>query len=93
MITCIVSIVTKPSEHERFVTATRALREATIEEDGNLEYSIWVPLDGSSEVLVFERWADQAAIDVHGKSRHLADFRAAVKGAVAAAPITTRSDT
>jgi quinol monooxygenase YgiN len=93
MITCTVRIVTKPTEHERFVAATKALREATIEEEGNLEYSLWVPLDGSNEVLVFERWADQAAIDVHSDSSHLADFRAAVKGAVAATPVTTRSET
>jgi quinol monooxygenase YgiN len=90
MITCTVRIVTKPTEHERFVAATKALREATIEEEGNLEYSLWVPLDGSNEVLVFERWADQAAsmcIVV------LASGRLQGRGQAVAATPSTRSET
>jgi quinol monooxygenase YgiN len=92
VITCTVHIVTKPTEHDRFVTAVTALRDATVLEDGNLEYSLWSPMDGSSEVLVLERWKDQPAIDLHSASEHMATFRAAVKGAVAAAPVSTRSE-
>lgn len=92
MITCTVHVVTKPTEHDRFVSAAKALRDATVEEEGNLEYSLWTPVDGGNEILVLERWKDQAAIDVHSAAEHMATFRAAVKGAVAVAPVSTRSE-
>lgn len=92
MITYTVRVVTRPTEHDRFVAAAQVLRDATVQEEGNLEYSLWTSADGASEVLVVERWTDQAAIDAHGQSPHLAEFRTAVKGAVAEPPVSTRSE-
>jgi quinol monooxygenase YgiN len=89
VITHTVHIVTKPSEHDRFVAAAKALRDASVKEDGNVEYSLWAPIDGGSEVVVVERWRDQAAVDAHHTADHMAVFRAAVKGAVAQAPTST----
>lgn len=91
MITHTVHVITKRSEHDRFVAAARALREASVREEGNIEYSLWAPLEGGSEVLVVERWRDQAAVEAHQGAEHMAAFRAAVKGAVAAAPTSTRA--
>jgi quinol monooxygenase YgiN len=91
VITHTVHVITKPSEHERFVAAARALRDASVKEDGNIEYSLWAPLEGGPEVLVVERWHDQAAVEAHRASTHMAAFRAAVKGAVAVAPTSTRA--
>lgn len=92
MITFTVHVRTKPSEHDRFVAAARALREESVKEHGNVEYSLWSPLDGGDEVLVVERWADEAAVEAHHQAAHLAAFRAAVKGAVAAPPASARYD-
>ena len=92
MITHTVHVITKPSEHERFVTAARALRDASVQEDGNVEYSLWAPLDGGNEVLVVERWRDQAAVESHHNAGHMGTFRSAVKGAVAAPPRSTRAE-
>jgi quinol monooxygenase YgiN len=89
VITHTVHIVTKPSEHDRFVAAAKALRDASVKEDGNVEYSLWAPIDGGSEVVVLERWRDQAAVESHHAAEHMATFRAAVKGAVAKAPTST----
>jgi quinol monooxygenase YgiN len=89
VITHTVHIVTKPSEHDRFVAAAKALRDASVKEEGNVEYSLWAPIDGGNEVVVVERWRDQAAVEAHHTAEHMAAFRAAVKGAVATAPTST----
>ncbi len=92
MITMVVRIRTKPAEHDRFVAAARVLRAASVAEEGNVEYSLWEPSGGGDEVLVVERWQDQAAMDAHHDSAHLAAFRAAVKGALAEPPTSFRAD-
>ena len=92
MITHLVHVITKPSEHERFVAAARALRDASTQEDGNVEYSLWAPLDGGNEVLVVERWRNQAAVESHHNAEHMSTFRSAVKGALAAPPRSTRAE-
>jgi quinol monooxygenase YgiN len=86
VITHTVHIVTRPSEHDRFVAAAKTLRDASVKEAGNIEYSLWAPIDGGSEVVVLERWRDRAAVEAHHAAEHMATFRAAVKGAVAAPP-------
>jgi quinol monooxygenase YgiN len=92
LITHLVHVTTKPSEHDRFVAAARALLDASVQEDGNVEYSLWAPLDGGNEVVVVERWRDQAAVEAHHKTEHMSTFRRAVKGAVAAPPRSTRAE-
>jgi quinol monooxygenase YgiN len=92
VITYTVCVTTRPSEHERFVAAARALRDASVKENGNLEYSLWAPLDGDNQVLVIERWRDQDAVESHHQSPHMSTFRAAVKGAVAAPPRSSRAE-
>lgn len=92
MITHLVHITTRPSEHDRFVAAAKALRDASVQEEGNIEYTLWAPLDGGSEVVVVERWRDQAAVEAHHDAEHMGTFRAAVKGAVAAPPRSTRAE-
>ena len=69
MITHTVHVITKPSEHDRFVAAARALRDASVSEEGNIEYSLWAPLEGGHEVLVVERWRDQAAVEAPSGGR------------------------
>jgi quinol monooxygenase YgiN len=92
VITHTVHIITKPAEHERFVSAARVLRDASVQEDGNIEYTLWSPLDGGSQVLVVERWRDEAAVAAHHSGTPMAAFQAAVKGAVAAPPRSTRAE-
>jgi quinol monooxygenase YgiN len=91
MITHTVRVITRPSEHERFVAAARALRDASVQEEGNVEYTLWAPLDGGNELLVLERWRDEAAVQAHQAAEHMSAFRKAVKGAVAAPPQSTRA--
>lgn len=92
MIAVTLHVVTKPTEHDRFVAAARVLRDTTVQEPGNIEYSLWLPVDGGNEVVVVERWRDDEAMVAHTQTDHMAAFRAAVKGAVAAPPTSVRAD-
>lgn len=40
-------------------------------EDGNLCYAYYLPADGSSELLLVERWRDEDALEAHGDSENM----------------------
>jgi quinol monooxygenase YgiN len=56
--------------------ALERLAAATRREPGCLEYSLHVRNGAPAEVFIYERWRDSAALDRHGSSPHLAEFRA-----------------
>jgi len=54
------------------------IADAIREEDGNLGYRYFVPIDDPETVLLIDRWRDQAAIDAHHASpmmKQLAQLR------------------
>lgn len=55
---------------ERMLLASRA-------EDGCLEYAYAVDVADPGLVRVFEVWRDQAALEAHFRTDHLAEWRAA----------------
>ncbi|QYJ08240.1 putative quinol monooxygenase [Qipengyuania flava] len=59
-----------------------ATRKAMVEmvrasraEDGCLDYSFASDLADPDTLVLFERWRDQAALEAHGKSAHMAEFQ------------------
>lgn len=68
-----------PERLDALVAATRA-------EDGCLEYSAHLRLDEPGRVLFYERWRDQAALDAHSRSAHVAAYREFAGPRLAAAP-------
>ena len=46
----------------------------------------WTDLADPDTLILFERWRDQAALDAHGKSAHMAEFQKVM----AANPPTSR---
>jgi len=57
---------------------------ATRQEPGCLMYVAHVHAEDPRRVLFYERWKDQAALDAHNASAHLAAFRALVGPRLAA---------
>jgi quinol monooxygenase YgiN len=58
-----------------------ATRKAIVEmvrasraEDGCIDYAFASDLADPDTLILFERWRDQAALDAHGKSDHMAAF-------------------
>jgi quinol monooxygenase YgiN len=54
---------------EKMLAASRA-------EDGCLAYSYAIDVEDPGLVRVFESWRDQAALDAHFRTPHLAEWRA-----------------
>jgi quinol monooxygenase YgiN len=53
---------------------------ATNQEDGCLHYSYARDIDDPDLIHIFERWRDQAALDGHSASLHVAAFGKAMAG-------------
>ena len=60
------------------LAALAAVIAATRKEPGCQEYAAHVHTEDPCRVFFYERWQDQAALDGHNASAHLAAFRASV---------------
>ncbi|MBU1041192.1 MAG: antibiotic biosynthesis monooxygenase [Proteobacteria bacterium] len=69
---------------ETELLALAAVVGATRQEPGCQEYAAHVHAEDPKRVLFYERWQDQAALDAHNASAHLATFRSAVGPRLAA---------
>lgn len=70
-----------PREIERLQDAITAQLAATNAEEGCLHYSFARDVTNPDRLIVSERWRDQAAIDAHFASSHMAAFNAALASA------------
>ena len=66
-----------PENLERFRPHMEAMLAASRAEDGCLTYSYAVDVADPGLIRVFEAWRDQAAIDAHFQTPHMAAWRAA----------------
>lgn len=70
-----------PENHSKVVEAVEPLVEATLAEEGNVTYGFWAHPTESGLFRIHEEWVDQAAIDEHMASAHMAAFLAALADA------------
>ena len=78
MILVTASARLRPETRDEALAAAQRMRAATLEEPGCQEYSFWLAIDDPDSILVFERWADQAALDTHLTAPHTREFGAAI---------------
>ena len=71
-----------PETMPQFRAAGAKMIAETNREDGCLHYTFAEDVADPGLVLISERWRDQAAIDAHSKSAHMAEFLGAM-GAMA----------
>jgi quinol monooxygenase YgiN len=73
----VAGTVRVPAENvARFRPHMDAMLAASRAEDGCLAYSYAVDVQDPGLIRVFEAWADQAALEAHFRTRHLAAWRA-----------------
>jgi len=60
--------------------AFEKMRAATLEEPGCIAYQAYAGRSDEGTIFVFEKWQDQAALDTHFASPHMAEFGAALGG-------------
>lgn len=66
-----------PQNLERFKPHMLAMLQASRAEDGCIEYSYAEDVAEPGLIRVFEAWRDQAALDAHFQTAHMATWRAA----------------
>lgn len=67
-----------PANHDAALAAVGPLVQATLAEEGNITYGFWVHPAELGEFRVYEEWADQAALDAHFATPHMAEFMGAM---------------
>lgn len=65
-----------PGEIDKFAEAARIMVEATHQEEGCLHYSFARDMANPDILRIAERWTDDAALDAHLTSPHMAAFGA-----------------
>lgn len=76
---------TAPGDLDRLADAMKAQVAATNAEDGCELYCFSRDVTDPDTLIISERWRDQAAIDAHFHSAHMATFNDALKSATISA--------
>lgn len=82
----IAHLVAKPGKEQALVDAVLAIVPGVRKEPGCIAYSPHVSREHPGTVVMYEVWADQAALDVHGSGANLQGL-AAQFGDLLAEPI------
>ena len=77
-----------PAQRDTFIAAAQAVHAATRAEAGCEHYSFSADIDDPGRFHLSERWADQAALDAHMATPHMAEFMGSLAGVVKAGDIT-----
>jgi quinol monooxygenase YgiN len=80
----------KPEARDRAIEAAARMQEASRAEPGCQDYGFWIAIDDPNEMFIFEHWDDQAALDAHFATPHLAEFAAAISEWIDGTPEITR---
>ena len=74
------TITTEPEGRHVFLTAVAPMVAATRAESGCHEYAFTPDPDDATRVLLYELWEDQAALERHFVSDHMAHWQEVSKG-------------
>lgn len=77
-ITLLAALTFSEPVDQTVFAALEAVMAATRLEPGCVEYAAHTHATDPRRVVFYERWQDQAALDSHNASAHLAAFRAVV---------------
>ncbi len=67
-----------PSNTQRALDDSVIMAAATVSEEGNIAYSITADHTETGLLHVFERYRTPGDLEAHGRSAHMAEFRAAM---------------
>jgi quinol monooxygenase YgiN len=62
----VATLTAKPGQETALRTALQSIIPEVLRERGCVEYAMHVDRKTASRVVMFERWADQEALDSHG---------------------------
>ncbi len=72
----VVELGMGPGQLDAFLERARGHAETCLEEEaGCLRFDILVPEEAGDQVFLYEVYADQAAVDMHMATPHMASYR------------------
>lgn len=71
------TITTEPGGREPFLSAVQPMVAATLDEAGCHEYAFAPDPNDDNRIMLYELWDDQASLDAHFASDHMADWQRA----------------
>ncbi|MDQ6811583.1 MAG: antibiotic biosynthesis monooxygenase [Actinomycetota bacterium] len=86
MIVVIGRVVTDAAKREQLVRIAHAVASTSREEEGCRSYRIYEDTEISNEFVFVEEWEDQAALERHFGTPHVAEFMQAIPETVVATP-------
>ena len=87
MIVVLATLTGRPDKRDEIAAALVEAAAATREEDGCLSYAFARDLDDEDRYLAVERWRDQAALDAHFGTPHMAALLGRADELLAAPPV------
>lgn len=77
MYTIMAKLTARPGKEQDLVAAIAGLTKKTREEAGCISYTPHVVANNPSEIIIFEQYVDEAALQFHANSPH---FKAVFEG-------------
>jgi quinol monooxygenase YgiN len=74
VIVLVVGFEARPGTTDALRAALDDIARASTAEAGCLEYTLHEDRDDPHRFVLYERWADQAALDEHDQTAHVHDF-------------------
>lgn len=90
MIVVAGKVTVKPDARADAVAAAQRMADATRAEPGCISYGFYADVGDPNTILIFEEWADEAALQRHFATPHMAAFAAEIPRFVAGASAIKR---
>ena len=73
-----------PGQRDAFVTIARAhgARSLTLEAGNCLSFEVFAPVDSETQIILVEKYVDEAALHAHWNSAHMAEYSARVEAMI-----------
>jgi quinol monooxygenase YgiN len=78
MIVMAVAFTVKTEHRDAVMTAMKTMAKHTLQENGCHDYSFYAHFDDPQKIFLFEEWKDQACLDAHFETEHMAVFKEAI---------------
>ena len=84
MILVVAKAQAKAGEAQALMQAAKICIEATLQEEGNISYTMLQEVFDENKFTFLEKWESLQALDAHSKSAHFQAFGASVQSLLAA---------
>jgi quinol monooxygenase YgiN len=90
VLTVIATLEAKTGKEDELERELHALTQATLEEEGCINYDLLRAIETPSKFVFYENWATEEDLEIHLKTDHMKAFGAKAKDLLAKAPLIER---